>query len=58
MHVEDLPEREGKVVLGFDAGGSSSMTAAVCDMGKRAHGNFCGLPLLTLTWWHGARATA
>ena len=29
MHVEDLPEREGQVVLGFDAGGSSSMTAAV-----------------------------
>ena len=28
-HVEDLPDRDGRVVLGFDAGGSSSMTAAV-----------------------------
>ena len=28
-HVEDLPDRDGRVVVGFDAGGSSSMTAAV-----------------------------
>ena len=28
-HFEDIPGRDGRVVVGFDAGGSSSMTAAV-----------------------------
>ena len=35
-HVEDLPDRNGRVVLGFDAGGSSSMTAltAIWESGR------------------------
>ena len=35
-HVEDLPDRSGRVVLGFDAGGSSSMTAltAIWESGR------------------------
>ena len=60
-HVEDLPERGGRVVVGFDAGGASSMTAAVGVVGVRAAGSVGGVsshagtlgPVEGLTAWVG-----